>query len=348
MLLHNERFGGLAFGVATGEVFCGSIGNKRRAEYVMVGKTVVLAQRLMGLVLRKRERGSIIVDADTYRETKEIMSFETNSRGETRMEKIEVKGVEDLVETYRPSKEVSIFRKHMATGRMSEVVSALMPRSISLQQPGVEGFIDVVASLERQDSAIVSHGKHTGARETDRLRVESHRRLGALHTGLFKANLGSFQLEPGIARRPAPPLELYDTAHDHPRLSAVNLYMWPLCGREKEVQVVQAALSAFVERHQVDSELWRDRVGDATSEPAVIPTGAGAVILVEGAAGIGKTSLMKRTADLAQLFGFCVIDIPSENSAGGQGGGGSFNSWFQIMDALLGVGLCTFAEPHSK
>jgi hypothetical protein len=57
---------------------------------------------------------------------------------------------------------------------------------------------------------------------------------------------------------------------------------------------------------------------------------------------------MKRTADLAQLFGFCVIDIPSENSAGGQGGGGSFNSWFQIMDALLGVGLCTFAEPHSK
>ena len=91
-----------------------------------------------------------------------------------------------------------------------------------------------------------------------------------------------------------------------------------------------SALCAFVDKHRDNSMMWRT---------AVEPTGTGAVILIEGPSGMGKTSLMKHTVDLAQRMGIFVIDINFDSM--GRGGGGGFTSWFNILNKLFVVGWCT-------
>jgi hypothetical protein len=321
-LLHNERVDGLAFGITTGEVFCGSIGNKRRAEYGMVGTKVVLAARLMAAVLKgNKERGSIIVDADTYQATKHTMSFETDVEGMIAVETIKVKGREDLIATYRPSKEVSIFRKN--SGK-TETSSLLTSRRASRSSGGTLSPNSVAANqLQRQDQIGSTRGVGGG---DDRL-SDGGNRAGPR---------GSYAPSPG--------------GSGGKKSKSDNFHLWPLCGRDKEVQLVQAALDDFVDRHFFDSKLWRTNVEDAEdiSVPAVEPAGTGAVILIEGSSGIGKTSLMKRTVDLAQRTGFCVIDISFEHNGGGRGGGGGFNSWFLILDALVMAGLCQLPQPRMR
>jgi hypothetical protein len=316
-LLHNERVDGLAFGITTGEVFCGSIGNKRRAEYGMVGTKVVLAARLMAAVLKgNKERGFVIVDADTYQATKHTMSFETDVEGATVVENIKVKGREDLIATYRPSKEVSIFRKSSSSAKaVSPVGSIFVTPNRTLR-------------LSARDAS-------TGTEANTLQRQGTNRRT---QTGLWV---------PGITKT-EDRLSTCSRNSSSPRNSATtDLDMWPLHGRDIEVQVMQVALDTFVDKHCFDSKLWRGNTDDATLGPAVEPAGTGAVILIEGSSGIGKTSLMKYTADLAQRTGLCVIDVYFEHTGGGQGGGGGFNSWFRILDALIRVGLCTLAEQLS-
>jgi hypothetical protein len=53
-------------GITTGEVFCGTIGNSKRAEYSMIGSVVNLAARLMGAAAKHRK--GIFMD----RATKEV------------------------------------------------------------------------------------------------------------------------------------------------------------------------------------------------------------------------------------------------------------------------------------
>ena len=57
-----------AVGVATGLVFCGSIGNETRREYTMIGDTVNLAARLMQLAGRTEDKADvpILCDEATY------------------------------------------------------------------------------------------------------------------------------------------------------------------------------------------------------------------------------------------------------------------------------------------
>lgn len=51
-------------GISTGKVFCGSVGSDKRQEYAMVGDTVNLSARLMG-VAHKGNHG-ILCDEATY------------------------------------------------------------------------------------------------------------------------------------------------------------------------------------------------------------------------------------------------------------------------------------------
>mmetsp|Transcript_9782 Transcript_9782/g.24170 ORF Transcript_9782/g.24170 Transcript_9782/m.24170 type:complete len:1140 (-) Transcript_9782:196-3615(-) len=304
-LLHNERVDGLAFGITTGEVFCGSIGNKRRAEYGMVGTKVVLAARLMAAVLKgNKERGFVIVDADTYQATKHTMSFETDVEGMIAVETIKVKGREDLIATYRPSKEVSIFRKSSSSAKAVSPVGSI--------------FVTPNRTLR-----LSARDPSTGTEANTLQRRGTNRRT---QTGLWV---------PGITKT-EDRLSTCSRNSSSPRNSATtDLDMWPLHGRDIEVQIMQVALDTFVDKHCFESKLWRGNTDDATLGPAVEPAGTGAVILIEGSSGIGKTSLMKRTVDLAQRTGFCVIDISFEHNGGGRGGGGGFNSWFRILDALI-------------
>lgn len=56
-------------GVATGKVFCGTVGNEIRSEYTMHGTNVNFAARLMQI------SDSILCDETTYQLTKEYFQF---------------------------------------------------------------------------------------------------------------------------------------------------------------------------------------------------------------------------------------------------------------------------------
>jgi hypothetical protein len=234
-LLHNERVGGLAFGVTTGEVFCGSIGNKRRAEYGMVGAKVVLAARLMAAVLKgSHERASIIVDSDTYQVTKEVMSFETDLDGETIVERIKVKGREDLVETYRPSKELSIFRKSTShSGSMTQGSSLRRrgsPPSHSLIAP-LKPLWHSSSNLPRRASSLLKRAESDPVDNFDcSVRTEDLRG----HDYVIAESLAnsSSSSKSGLLRQGKRGLGKPNTT-----MSWSGIFGWPLCGRNREVQL---------------------------------------------------------------------------------------------------------------
>lgn len=76
-------------GIATGLVFCGSVGNARRSEYTFHGPSVNFAARLM------MAANSILCDEVTYNLTKEDLQYR-------KLEPIHVKGKENKVKIYEP------------------------------------------------------------------------------------------------------------------------------------------------------------------------------------------------------------------------------------------------------
>jgi tetratricopeptide (TPR) repeat protein len=76
-------------GIATGRVFCGLIGGADRREYALVGSTVNLAARLMGL-----GGGGVCCDAVTEQESRAAADFAAPQR-------LTLKGIPDPVEVFR-------------------------------------------------------------------------------------------------------------------------------------------------------------------------------------------------------------------------------------------------------
>ncbi|HEY3476304.1 MAG TPA: AAA family ATPase, partial [Anaerolineales bacterium] len=70
-----------SIGVATGRIFCGSVGNDARREYTIIGNAVNLSARLMGAASRQDELIAkhgvpILCDRLTYDSAKEVVEFE--------------------------------------------------------------------------------------------------------------------------------------------------------------------------------------------------------------------------------------------------------------------------------
>lgn len=93
-----------AAGIATGPVFCGSVGNSRRCEYTLIGARVNLAHHLMKLAgagdpgeldLTAAEPSQMLCDEATYEVTKINLPFE-------RLPAIEIQGYAAPVTPYRP------------------------------------------------------------------------------------------------------------------------------------------------------------------------------------------------------------------------------------------------------
>lgn len=107
----------VTIGIATGQTFCGSIGNNMRREYTMIGQTVNLSARLSraGVGLQGTE-SIILTDEATASKTRQRIRFE-------KMPPIQIKGWSNLVTPFVPQQTESQTVGRMDTaiiGRASE------------------------------------------------------------------------------------------------------------------------------------------------------------------------------------------------------------------------------------
>jgi class 3 adenylate cyclase/tetratricopeptide (TPR) repeat protein len=107
-------------GITTGHIFCGSIGNSTRREYTIIGNTVNLSARLMGVAgtqteLIEKQGVPILCDRVTYDSAKEVIEFEV-------LPPQPVKGRKEAVEVFHPldSKKSIIRPKTELIGRQEE------------------------------------------------------------------------------------------------------------------------------------------------------------------------------------------------------------------------------------
>lgn len=82
-----------SMGVATGHVFCASVGSSSRQEYAMIGDTVNLSARLMSYASKGGH--GVLVDQPTWNSVKKEVMFEE-------LPPVSVKGKSEPIPVYRP------------------------------------------------------------------------------------------------------------------------------------------------------------------------------------------------------------------------------------------------------
>ncbi|MCC6299610.1 MAG: AAA family ATPase [Anaerolineales bacterium] len=109
-------------GVATGRIFCGSVGNETRREYTTIGNAVNLSARLMGAAGLQDELAAkygvpILCDRTTYDSAKDAVEFQTITPQQ-------VKGRSEPVEAFHPleAKKSVIRPKTEMIGRQEEKI----------------------------------------------------------------------------------------------------------------------------------------------------------------------------------------------------------------------------------
>jgi class 3 adenylate cyclase len=118
----------LAIGVTTGRVFAGPVGCATRHEYTVMGDTVNLAARLMGVA----GPGQVCCDFETYRRARTRLAFDL-------LPPTRVKGKAGLIRVYRPVGELGI-------PRVEERSGALIGRQSELAQ--LTAYLDNVQAGE--------------------------------------------------------------------------------------------------------------------------------------------------------------------------------------------------------
>jgi predicted ATPase/class 3 adenylate cyclase len=102
----------LAIGVTTGRVFAGPVGSETRREYTVMGDTVNLAARLMGVA----GAGQVRCDYETYHLTRHRLAFDL-------LPSIRVKGKAGLIRLYCPTGEAGRIKEEAGgalVGRQAE------------------------------------------------------------------------------------------------------------------------------------------------------------------------------------------------------------------------------------
>ena len=123
----------LAIGATTGRVFAGPVGSETRREYTVMGDTVNLAARLMGVA----GEGQVRCDYETYRNARGRLAFDL-------LPPVRVKGKAGLVRIYRPTGEAG----REARERKEEARGALVGRRAEVARLAA-GLDDVRAGRSR-------------------------------------------------------------------------------------------------------------------------------------------------------------------------------------------------------
>ncbi len=99
-----------SIGIATGQVFCGDVGNEQRREYTMLSTVVNLAAQLM-----KATTGAVLCDAATYQSARPWFDFETRTA-------LMLKGRTEPTIAYRPIRQIRpvLREQSVLVGRIRE------------------------------------------------------------------------------------------------------------------------------------------------------------------------------------------------------------------------------------